>query len=97
MKLHVPSPILICKYTYYLQNTITKPRYTIPYSNGFEPLPVHITFGLRVRRHVHPLNGDFSLIVYYQNDTIYFKQNLFSSRTERFTQGASGTPAVQRH
>jgi hypothetical protein len=41
---------------------------------------------------MYPVIGDFSLIVYYQNDKIHFKQTLFSLCTERVTQAASGTP-----
>jgi hypothetical protein len=50
-------------------------------------------FLLSVTRHVHPFNGDFCFIMYYQNDTIHFKQTLFCSRTERPIKGGSVTPA----
>jgi hypothetical protein len=41
-------------------------------------------------------NGDFSIIMYYQNYKINFKQTLFTSCTEGVTQGAISTPASTR-
>jgi hypothetical protein len=46
------------------------------------------------------LNGDFNRIVYYQNDNSNFKQTLFSSCTEKITQGVVAhllPPAAQHH
>jgi hypothetical protein len=49
-------------------------------NSGSEPFPVGVP-RLSVWRHVPPPppNGDFSLIVYFQNDKVHFKQTLFSS------------------
>jgi hypothetical protein len=44
--------------------------------SGSEPFPADTLVGLSVRRHVSHLSGDYSLIVYHQNDKINFKQIL---------------------
>jgi hypothetical protein len=55
-------------------------------SSGSDPFPVSMCV-------TYPLSVVTSPIVYYHNDKINFKRILFSSWTERVTQGASGTPA----
>jgi hypothetical protein len=51
--------------------------------SGSKPFLVDIPLGVSVRCHVPHLKGDFSTIVYYQNNKINFKLTLFNSCTEK--------------
>jgi hypothetical protein len=43
---------------------------------ALDPFSFDIRFGLSVRHHIPLLNGDYGVIMYYQNDKIQFKQSI---------------------